>query len=464
MRIPSELKELSKIFKENGKQLYIVGGYVRDSYLGIQSVVRDDIDICSNVTPTIFKKILKDTKFSFKPLNEKFGVFEINGKRSYEFACFRHEIYEDESHNPTQIEFINDLEEDARRRDFRINAIYYDIENGSFNDPLGGLEDLKDRKITTVKVPKIVFNDDPERILRLIRFACSLGLNIPEEEWFYAKQNAFKIQYMSKFRLRNEFEKLLTADQIYPELLYTKDAHFRAMVLIGELDAWKYILPAMDMIQKSELKDKKGEKIYDHVLNCLKNSSPTIRLAVLLHDAAKVKTLEEKKSLFGSKDFIDVIVDKNLGINGLGYPKHIVSSVIKTIVGYDFNRLGFASRNTIKKFIFENKSVIENIIEMKTVIYDETVGFGKKSKSAENLRNIYNLMLKENTPFELRDLNINGDDIIKNFPKINIENVDVLLDNLLLYAVLNPRKNNKQDLLIVAKKLINSKRGFYLDE
>ena len=101
---------------------------------------------------------------------------------------------------------------------------------------------------------------------------------------------------------------------------------------------------------------------------------------------------------------------------------------------------------------------------MKTVIYNETVGFGKKSKSAESLRNIYNLMLKENTPFELRDLNINGDDIIKNFPKINIENVDVLLDNLLLYAVLNPKKNNKQELLIVAKKLINSKRGFYLDE
>ena len=193
MRIPSELKELSKLFNENGKQLYIVGGYVRDSYLGIQSVVRDDIDLCSNVTPTIFKKILKDTKFSFKPLNEKFGVFEINGKRRYEFACFRHEIYEDESHSPTSVEFINDLEEDARRRDFRINAIYYDIENGSFNDPLGGLEDLKDRKITTVKVPKIVFNDDPERILRLIRFACSLGLNIPEEEWFYAKQNAFKL-------------------------------------------------------------------------------------------------------------------------------------------------------------------------------------------------------------------------------------------------------------------------------
>lgn len=464
MKISSELKELSNIFSEHGKPLYIVGGYVRDSYLGIQSLIRDDIDLCSSVKPNELRKMLEDTNFSVSSLNEKFGVMEINGKRRYEYATFRKEIYEDESHSPTSVEFISSLEEDARRRDFRINAIYYDIQNGSFIDPLGGVEDLKDRQITTVKVPKIVFNDDPERILRLIRFACSLGLNIPEEEWFYAKQNAFKIHYMSKFRLKNEFEKLLTADQIYPELLYTKDAHFRAMVLIGELGIWNEILPAMADMQKTELRDKKGERIYDHILNCLKNSSPRIRLAVLLHDAAKVKTLEEKKSIFGSKDFTSVIVEKNLGVNGLGFPKRVVENVTRTILGYDFNRFGFAPKNVVKKFIFKNKEVIENIIEIKTVIYNETTGYGKKSRSAEILRNTYNLMIKENTPFELRDLKINGDDIIKNCPKVNIENIDVLLDSLLEWVVVNPRRNNKKDLLIVMKKMINSKRGFYLDE
>ncbi|MBR3884920.1 MAG: CCA tRNA nucleotidyltransferase [Clostridia bacterium] len=463
MKISAELKELSNIFYENKKSLYIVGGYVRDSYLGIQSLIRDDIDLCSNVTPKQLRKMLEDTDFVVNPKNEKFGVMEIVGKRSYEFATFRKEIYEDESHNPSSIEFINSLEEDARRRDFKINAIYYDIHNGTFIDPLGGLEDLKDKVITTVKVPKIVFNDDPERILRLIRFACSMGLNIPEEEWFYAKQNAFKVKYMSKFRLKNEFEKLLTADQIYPELLYTKDAHFRAMLLIGELGIWKDILPGMEDIQNTEVRDKKGERIYEHVLNCIKNSSPKIRLAVLLHDSAKVKTIEEKRSMFGSKEFVNVIVEKNLGINGLGYPKNIVENVIRTVLGYDFNRFGLASKKSIKQFIFRNRPVIENIIEIKTVVYNESSGYGKKSKSAENLRNIYNQMLKENTPFELRDLKINGDDIIKNFPNINIENIDVLLESILEWAVLNPKKNNKKELLLVATKMINSKRGFYLD-
>ena len=464
MRISAELKELANIFSEHNKSLYIVGGYVRDSYLGIQSLIRDDIDLCSSATPAELRRMLDGTKFSVSSLNEKYGVVEINGKRRYEYATFRKEHYDDESHNPTWVEFIDDLDEDARRRDFKVNAIYYDIEKGQFIDPLGGIGDLRERIITTVKVPKIVFNDDPERILRLIRFACALGLEIPEEEWFYAKQNAYKIRYMSKSRLKNEFEKLLTADQIYPELLYTKDAHFRAMVLLGELGVWNEVMPAMADMQKTEVVDGKGERIYDHILNCIKNSSPKIRLAVLLHDAAKVKTMEEKKSFFGSKDFTSVIVDKNLGINGLGYPKHVVENVKRVILGYDFNKHGFASKNSVKKFIFKNREIIENIIEIKTIVYNESTGYGKKNRSAEILRNTYNLMIKEKTPFELRDLKINGDDVIKNCPKINLENIDVLLDNLLEWAVINPKKNNKKELLVVMNKMINSKRGFYLDE
>ena len=464
LKISAELKDLAKIFEEHEKDLYIVGGFVRDSYLGIQSLIRDDIDLCSSVTPKELRKILENTKFEVKPINESVGVMAIIGSRRYEFATFRREVYESESHTPDRVEFIKSLDEDARRRDFKINAIYYNLKEGIYIDPLGGIEDLKERKITTVKVPKIVFNDDPERILRLIRFACSLGLAIPEEEWFYAKQNAYKVHYMSKNRLRNEFEKLLTADQIYPSLLYTKDAHYRAMLLLGELGVWNEILPAMKNMQETEIKDDKGEKIYDHILNCLKNASPKIRLAILLHDAAKIKTLETKRTFFGSKEFVDVIVEKNLGINGLGYSNQVVKNVTKTIIGYDFNNWCLASKNKVKKFIFDNHDVIENIIEIKTVVKNESTGYGVKVRSAEILRKVYNEMLKEGAPFTLQDLQIRGDDIISDNPNIKIENIDDLLDGLLFEAALKPKINNKKDLLFVAKKLINSKRDYYLEK
>ena len=464
IKIPAELKTLAQIFKDNNKTLYIVGGYVRDGYLGVQSLLRDDIDLCSNATPKQLKKILEDTKFEVKNINESVGVMAIMGKRRYEHATFRKEVYESESHTPDKIEFINSLEEDARRRDFKINAIYYDILEESYIDPLGGIEDLKNREITTVKVPKIVFNDDPERILRLVRFACALGLKIPEEEMYYAKQNAYKVKFISKYRLKNEFERLLTADQIYPELLYTKEAHYHAMKLLTELDVWQYIMPTMDDMRKTYVTDHKGEHIYEHILNCLKNASPKIRLAILLHDAGKVKTLELRKSFFGANDFVEVIVEKNLGINGLGFNKKIVSNVIKTIIGYDFNRKCLASKKTIKKFIFNNHEVIDNIIEIKNVVKNENKSYGRRVRSGEVLRKVYNDMLKAGAPFDVRDLQIRGDDIIKAHPHIDIEKVDEVLKILLLKAALNPKKNNKLDLLGMAKRVINSKRDYYLEE
>ena len=464
MRIPAELKELSKIFSEHGKKLYIVGGFVRDAFLGIQSVIRNDIDLCSSVKPKELKKMLTGTAFEVKAINETVGVMAVHGKKRYEHATFRREIYESESHTPDKIEFISSVEEDALRRDFKVNAIYYDIELGEYVDPLGGILDLKEQVITTTKVPKVVFNDDPERILRLVRFACSLGLKIPEDELYYAKQNAYKIQFISKFRLKNEFERLLTADEIYPELLYTREAHYRAMVLLGELGAWQFILPAIQILQDSPIVDEKGERIYEHVLNCLKNASPKIRLAVLLHDSAKHKTMESQRNFFGAKEFVGVIVEKNLGMNGLGYSKETVDKVTRTILGYDFNNWGLAPKNTVKKYILENRDIIENVIEIKNVVKNENRSNARKIKSAVTLRKVYNDMIKERAPFERKDLELKGDDIIKLEPNIRLENIDTLLDKLLSIASLNSKKNNKETLTVLAHKVINSNREFYLED
>ena len=463
MKIPAELKELAQIFDENNKQLFIVGGYIRDAYLGVQSVLRDDIDLCSSVTPKELKKMLAGTKFEIKNINESVGVMAIHGKRRYEHATFRREFYESESHTPDHVEFIKSLEEDALRRDFKINAIYFNIIEGTYVDPLGGIDDLKERKITTTRAPKNVFNDDPERILRLIRFSCALGLAIPEEEMYYAKQNAYKIRFITKFRLRNEFERLLTADAIYPELAYTKDAHVKAMRLIGEIGAWAHILPAMDAIQKTFVKDHKGEAIYEHIMNCLTKSSPQIRLAVLLHDSGKVKTMEIRNNFFGAREFIDNIVEKNLGIEGLGYPKEVIARVAKIIKGYDFNRFGLFPKKIIKRFIFENHEVVENIVEIKTIIKSENKGYDCKSNSAESLKKVYDEMIKNGAPFNRLDLAIRGDDIIKSNPKVKMENVDVLIDKLLQKVALEPKKNNKEDLLVLANKMINSNPDLFID-
>ena len=205
------------------------------------------------------------------------------------------------------------------------------------------------------------------------------------------------------------------------------------------------------------------QEIEENVLNSLKNASPKIRLAVLLHDVGKLKTMEQRKSFFGSKELVDSIVDKNIGINGLGYSKKEVKNIVKIIHGYDFNNWCLATRKTIKKFIFDNYEVVESIIEIKNVVKNESRVYTRNIRSAEILRKVYNDMIKNGSPFYLADLKIKGDDIIKDNPNINLENLDVLLENLLEYAAINPKKNNKQDLLVAAKQKINSKRDFYLE-
>jgi hypothetical protein len=130
----------------------------------------------------------------------------------------------------------------------------------------------------------------------------------------------------------------------------------------------------------------------------------------------------------------------------------------------DFNTLGFATKKQVKKFIFENHDVIENVIEIKNVVKNEGKNSIVKIRSAEKLRKVYNDMLKNGAPFDLRDLKIKGDDIIKNNPQINLENLDDLLDKVLFLTALSPKMNNKQDLLVLANKVINSKRDYYLEK
>ena len=106
----------------------------------------------------------------------------------------------------------------------------------------------------------------------------------------------------------------------------------------------------------------------------------------------------------------------------------------------------------------------ENIVELKTVIKCENRGFPVKSHSAEILRKTYDEMIKKGTPFNRLDLAIRGDDIIKLNPKVRIENIDTLIDNLLLKVALEQIKNNKETLSVLAEQLIKSNPDLYLDE
>jgi len=187
---------LTKI-KSEGFEAYIVGGYVRDKLLGLNTT---DIDIATNALPSELIKLFPNAK-----TDENYGSIKFSLKTyNFDLTTFRQEIYTKEK---LEVNYINNIKEDALRRDFTINALYMDI-NGNIIDPLDGLNDLKNRTLKIIGNPNIRFEEDPLRILRTIRFKTNLKFEIEKntEDAIINKQHLLK--KVSYFRKKEELNKM----------------------------------------------------------------------------------------------------------------------------------------------------------------------------------------------------------------------------------------------------------------
>ena len=166
--------KLLKDITSHSYQAYIVGGFVRDYLLGIES---NDIDIITNATPKQIKEIFADSCLPNEDSGSVTG--SMKGIR-FEITTFRREIGYVNNRKPIEIQYIDDLQEDLRRRDFVINTLCMN-EEGEVLDYLGGREDLEKRIVRTIGSAYDKFSEDSLRILRAIRFATILDFNLSDE-------------------------------------------------------------------------------------------------------------------------------------------------------------------------------------------------------------------------------------------------------------------------------------------
>lgn len=213
MKVSSSLKKLAKEFDKRNHHLYIVGGFVRDTLLGYTP---SDIDITSSMPCDEVEKIVANLGYSCKVINKHLGTLQIRtNKEEYEYTRFRRESYVDNSHTPSQVQFVDDIAIDYLRRDFTINSIYYDIHNNEIIDLCNGQEDLAKKIIRTVNSPMITLKDDGLRILRAIRFASTFNFKIDKKTLRalnYYKTNLLNI---SKERILREIKYCVVADIKY---------------------------------------------------------------------------------------------------------------------------------------------------------------------------------------------------------------------------------------------------------
>ena len=290
---PEEIVVFQKISEAAatlGMPAYIIGGFVRDKILKRPN--KDADIVCIGDGIELAKKVSE--KFSSKPpvsFFKNFGTAQIkitlnNNPFDIEFVGARKESYNHNSRKPDVLP--GTIEDDRMRRDFTINTLAISLNRNDFGaliDPLNGLADIENKIIKTPLPPDQTFSDDPLRMMRAIRFAAQLGFSIFNETFESIKNNAHRINIVSKERIIDEINKIVMTNK--------PSAGF---ILLYKSGLLKIIFPQMVALAGAEYIDGHGHKDnFYHTLQVLDNIAPHtndlwLRWAAILHDIAKPAT------------------------------------------------------------------------------------------------------------------------------------------------------------------------------
>lgn len=207
MRIASD--KLYKLSKLLDNPLYLVGGAVRNSILGLPL---GDLDTASANMPNDVVSRLQGTEFEILAEYPRTGTVLIGADDfKTEHTTFRTDSYPINSgvHSPEKVEFTSDITVDALRRDFTVNAIYYDLTSDSVVDPTGGIDDIKKRELRAVDDPRRVLSEDALRIMRLVRLRAELGFEIESMTLAVASELGARVKDISRERITDEYIKTL---------------------------------------------------------------------------------------------------------------------------------------------------------------------------------------------------------------------------------------------------------------
>ena len=277
--------QIQRIVDNLGLRAYVVGGYVRDYYLGRPST---DIDV------VVVGSGIEVAKALGKQLRTKVSVFKTFGTamlhdsegREIEFVGARKESYSPDSRKPAVEE--GTIEDDQLRRDFTINALAWSLNADTYGellDSFGGMADMKELIIRTPTDPDVTFSDDPLRMIRGVRFATQLGFDLAPETFDAIVRNAHRISIVSKERIITELNKIMLSP--VPSIGFD---------LLSKTGLLPLIFPELDALQGIEVRNGKGHKDnFIHTLKVLDNVAKKskdlwLRWAALLHDIAKPRT------------------------------------------------------------------------------------------------------------------------------------------------------------------------------
>lgn len=475
-----------KVLTEAGFEAYFVGGCVRDFLLERERP--GDIDITTSARPEQVKNLFSDMKIvdtgikhgtvtviagadrgdraSDAGEDEEKGRDEkkladtslkaCNFQRepvSFEITTYRHDgDYSDHRH-PDRVGFVSSLEEDLARRDFTINAIACD-EKGNIRDPFGGREDIKKRVIRTVGIAEKRFEEDALRILRALRFAAVLGFSIEEktERAMFSRKKL--IRSLSAERCFGEFKKLICGScagevvrryadilgELFPELLKMKG--FKQCNSYHRYDVLEHCIRAMEAVETTDE-------------NC-----EYMKLAALFHDVGKPETFsrDEKGTghFYGHPSAGSKIVLQML--ERLKADSFTTERVAKIIKHHDM--IFEKEPGLLKRWM--NRFTPQLLLEILRIKRADNIATGNMSRELfekfDDIEKMIGEILAEQQCFSLKDLAVNGKDLIKEGMKPGPQ-MGKLLEQLLEMVVEEKVPNEKSRLLEEAAGLMRDSRA-----
>lgn len=435
--IPIQAEKAIEILESNDYEAYAVGGCIRDSILGKEPA---DWDICTNCTPDSIKEIFSDYKVIETGL--KHGTVTVVIENMHlEITTYRRDLSYTDHRHPEEVEYVTNLNDDLSRRDFTINSLAYNKRTGLI-DKFGGLNDIKNKIIRCVGNSSVRFEEDALRILRAIRFSSTLGFSVEPKTKKSVFEKTQLLKFVSSERIRDELLKLLVGENVLNVLLEYKNVIF-------------YIIPELrpcDLTHQNT--PHHCYNVYEHIAHSVANINPLphLRMVMLLHDIGKPQTLttdEYGVSHFKthpdlSRKMAEVILKR------LRFSKNDTKYICDLISQHD-NRFP-ASEKSVKKFLskfgeyfFEDyvKIRLADIFAQSDYMRDE------KLNIIMNVKIIGEKVISSNSPITLKDLNINGNDLLKiGFSGIQIGE----MLNELLYLVMEDKLSNQRNELIAFAK------------
>ena len=461
LKIPSEVKTITKELAQNGFGAYLVGGCVRDLIMGREP---KDWDVATDANPEKIQEIFPDSVYE-----NNFGTVGVKTEsddprlKIVEITTFRLEgTYTDKRH-PDEVTFASTIEEDLSRRDFTMNAIAFRLTDNNeliipddlsiinhklLADPYDGQEDIKSGIIRTVGKAEDRFNEDALRMMRAVRLASDLGFEIETSTRQAVEKLAGNLEAIAQERIRDEFMKMIMCP-----------GAARGIILLEELDLLRYVLPEL---REGIGVDQNLHHIYtvfEHSVRALdyavkKNYSLEVRLAALFHDIGKPRTKggEGYNATFYNHEMLSARMTLK-AMDRLHFAKDVTEKVAHLVRWHMFYyNVDEVSPAGVRRFLVRVGP--ENIDDLIKVREADRIGSGTPKAVPYKLRHMLFMIEKvKKDPLSPKMLKLNGDDLMKLLKIDPSPRVGQILTILLEDVLDNPKHNTKAHLSVEAKNL-----------